>query len=485
MSVKGPNYYNSNNFDEIGRRFKKIPDNSLQKTLILYGNTFLSEKTLIRLGLGKYQVQQLLGFIGTLINQISGGKLSEKFFNYIDKFIASEVKSTDKKNTGDTDEMIIVRDAQKTHYACGLVKYIYELNEMRQIVSGESKISKENFKDSTKQNWTRSSLSFTGTHTHGVNSDAVLQKTNPRILAAVADGVSIPSLCPENPRDFYVNQYSSATGSKGVIEGLENFNPSVQISSETQENQDELKLRIQDDSIFFFNDLLQLYNQESNSNIINSQQESLAKPKNLNDLINLFKTNTQLGDCLKQKYGVDNLKALNDKTVTQHLALAEAVLQSQQNLKKVFDERHPSIKLSAGTTLSFAMDLGDQIGFVNIGDSPIFVFNKQRQLINSPRINSSHKVRNPIAVKRTSKDNLTEIEKTELSDSDICIVDKKDIGSFLIMSDGAIAKGTNAESFSSEVIKDPETCLPRILEKLMKNTNSLDDTSIQLVEKID
>jgi serine/threonine protein phosphatase PrpC len=482
MSV---NYYNSNNFDEIGQRFKKIPDNSLQKTLIVYGNTSLSEKTLIRLGLGTDQVQQLLGFIETLINQDCGDKLSERLFDYINKFIASEVKSSNKNHDGDTDEVEFVRDPQKTHYACGLVKYIYELNEMRQIVSGASKISKENFTDSTEQNWTRSSLSLTGTHTHGVNSDAVLQKTNPRILAAVADGISIPSLYPDNPRDFYVNQYSSATGSKGVIEGLENFNPSVQISSETQENPDELKLRIQDDSIFFFNDLLQLYNQELNSNIINSQQESLAKPKNLNELINLFKTNNQLGERLKQKCDVDNLKALNDKTVTQHLALAEAVLQSQQNLKKVFDERHPSIRLSAGTTLSFAMDLGDQIGFVNIGDSPIFVFDKQGQLINSPGISSTNVIRNSIAVKRTSKDNLTEIEKTELSNSDICIVDKKDIGSFLIMSDGATPKSTNAESFSSEVIKDPETCLPRILENLMKNTNSLDDTSIQLVEKID
>ena len=473
MSV---NFYNSNNFNEIGQRFKQISNESLKETLSQYKNTFLSKDSLERLGLKTQPVTLLLNLMEQIINIKPDCELSEKFFNYIDKFIASEVSSTDEEKIydfydtdleDDTDEAYD-RNPQKTHYACGLVKYIYELNQMRQIASGASEIPKEDFKDSTGQKWTRSSLSFTGTHTHGVNSDAVLQTTKPRILAAVADGISTPSFYPNYANDYYENQYSSATGSKGVIEGLKNFNPSIQISSQTQKNPDELKLRIQNDSISFFNYLLKLYNQESNSKIINGQQESLAKPNNLNELINLFKTNKQLGERLKQKSGVDNLKALDDKTVTQHLALAEAVLQSQQNLKKVFDERHPSIRLSAGTTLSFAMDLGDQIGFVNIGDSPIFVFNKQGQLINSQGISSSCYIENAISVQRTSDDKLPEITKTMLRSSDICIVDKKDIGSFLIMSDGATPKNTNTDAieFSKKVIIGIASILPIVVSCL-------------------
>jgi hypothetical protein len=471
------NYYTSQNFDEIGKRFKKISDEDLKKTLREYKNTFLSVSSLMRLGLDDEAVG-LFKFIDGILNSESSSKISEDLFDYIDIFVASELKSAKGENTSDpddTDELKPIRTAQKTHYACGLVKYIYELNQMRQIASGASTsgISNKVVTDSSKQDWQRSSVSFTGIHTHGVNSDAVLKKKHPRILAAVADGVSIPSICPtEDKHDHWANQYSSATASKAVIEGLENFSPSVTIAQRSIDNDTKNKIL---DNIFQFLIFLR---------IIFNNSYPREKIRNLEDLVKKFREDTSLQSSFKEECRIDNLlDILNDKTVTQHLALAEAVLQSQQGLKNIFQTTHPHIKLSAGTTLSFAMDLGDQIGFVHIGDSPILVFDNNGKLIKSTSINESNVINNCICVARSEENSTVKVAYTKLDPSNVFIIDKNKVGGFLIMSDGAIAKGTQAQDFSSSVINnDLENCLPRILKKITSQ-EELDDTSVQLVVK--
>ena len=123
------------------------------------------------------------------------------------------------------------------------------------------------------------------------------------------------------------------------------------------------------------------------------------------------------------------------------------------------------------------------VGFVHIGDSPILVFDNDGKLIKSTSINESNVINNCICVARSEENSAVKVASTKLGSSNVFIIDKNKVGGFLIMSDGAIAKGTQAQDFSSSVINnDLENCLPRILKKITSQ-EELDDTSVQLVVK--
>ena len=483
------NLFTTNDFSRIGNDFKTI-DNKNFRELFKKNNNLISSYTLQDLGLNQETINLLFNYVDNLIidQDDDSYTLSNQLFEFIDRFIASEVVEIKNANPDDTAEIEFQKEEQGTHKACCLLKYIYDLNEMRKLANGTktNSVTKKSIKDFSEVTWNRSSISLTGTHTHGVNSDAVLESNTSRVLAAVADGISRPALSP-NRNDPLVSEYSSATAARAVIQALENFSPSLDSSkaiSISEENP--TKQKILKNPLEFLYKLKKIFNLLHHKNFtgnIDSQESDL--PKNLRELIEKLR---------EKSSNKDDLDALNDKDVLEHLTIAEAALCCDYNLTEVFSNKHKTKNLSAATTLSFALDFGDKISFVNIGDSPILIFDTEGKLLKSQGVSNSNVVRNAFATARDTNGRIyRDPNNFTLSSDEIFTIDKKQIGGFIIFSDGFMLKKQSIEDFATDITttgnenfiktKNEDAIISKIMQKTLESNSSLDDRSMQLVLK--
>ncbi len=483
------NLYTTNDFSRIGNDLKTI-DNKNFRELFNINNNHVSYKTLKNLGLNQETINSLFNYVDFLIHSQDDDRnsLSNQLFEFINRFIASIVVEIKDGGPEDTAKIEFQKEEQGTHKACCLLKYIYDLNEMRKLANGIStnSVTKKSIQDFSQVTWKRSSISFTGTHTHGVNSDAVLESNSSRVLAAVADGISKPDLSP-NRNDPLVSEYSSATAARAVIQALENFSPSLDSSQARSISEDNrTKQEILKNPLEFLNKLKAFFNylyHKSFTGHIDFQKSDL--PKNLRELIE------KLRETLSNQ---DDLNALNDKDVFEHLTIAEAALCCDYNLTETFSNKHQTSNLSAATTLSFALDFGDKISFVNIGDSPILIFDTEGKLLKSQGVSNSHVVSNAFTTARDVYGNIYQDPyHFKLSSDEIFTIDKKQIGGFIIFSDGFMPERQSIEDFARDITtggdenfiktKNEDAIISKIMQKTSESYSSLDDRSMQLVLK--
>lgn len=274
-------------------------------------------------------------------------------------------------------------EAQKTHFACGILRYIYDLNQSRLLATQPSKIPLVNFSDTSGTQWHSATVSLTGTHTHGVNSDAVLtHKTNRpnSILAAVADGVT----------NHNHPEYPAKTAAQSLIQSL-------------------------------------------------------------------------------TKLTGDQIPDMN---------------QLELDLKQEVIEKHTGDeKITAASTLSYALDRGDKIDFVAKGDSPIVVFGNDSEVVWQTKDNGAGLSDTP-SVSRCN--NSISIDSRNQSNNYFTCT-KSAIKAFAVMSDG-IVKHEDLDKFvvyikSRGGLTSPQAFTSAALD-YSNLKQSTDDRSIQVVMKV-
>ena len=129
--------------------------------------------------------------------------------------------------------------------------------------------------------------------------------------------------------------------------------------------------------------------------------------------------------------------------------------------------------------------------FVNIGDSPILIFDTEGELLKSLGVSDSHVVSNAFATARDINGRIKNPYKLKLSSDEIFTVDKKQIGGFIIFSDGFMQKKQGIEEFAEAITtngsdnyiktKNEDAIIRKIMQKTLEANSSLDDRSMQLV----
>jgi serine/threonine protein phosphatase PrpC len=338
----------------------------------------------------------------------------------------------DSKSTLETQVKRIPRalpQSTQTSSLCALYNFFNDKVRLAKILADKNCIESKNFVDNSEQTWQSSSISISGAHTPE-NSDVILNPQNKKkVLAAVADGVSIS--LPGNNFEKFENKFNSEQ--KRAIKQL--------------------------------------------SDVLHKKETELQLPKEFEQRFEYIAL------CLGQKVAkaiISNLeKANNDAEIDSAITT---------ELNQLLENHFPDeLALEGGSTLSMVLDEGEDIQFKKIGDSPIYYYDKQKKQIicldqseHSSVLTEGIGFYNLFGFKGAVEVQLGSSEK----------IKKSNIGWILVASDGLLGYEKDPNKFVDFLLEkfpsgqkdlDTQTLTQAGLE-FAKANNSNDDISISVIK---
>lgn len=304
--------------------------------------------------------------------------------------------------------------------------------------------------------------SFVGGHTLAVNSDSYkVNNGSNNLLGVIADGVTTS---PGTPLDYFGGHNLSKILTKNVQNSnFQNFRASSkEPSSKADLQQDELRAwtHISKNIIDFFAELDQ-------ANFKYNPQE------------NFFDQATQF---LEETGKPDHAKAIQEESLKDAITAMAPFYGIVKDLSSKLKESYPELERNIGlaSTLQYAVELGDKIVTVKLGDSDVACYGTNgkklkpgskftQEVIKSPSLESSlSKPNNYFGVKIdqnadirevsippvfVNQDGSTYLGNHYIGELSVSVYDKKDVDQVLITSDGCLENGTN---LAEDIHTDPK-----------------------------
>lgn len=486
---------------------------------------------------------KLLTFLDTIFSLGSdrvlknnpGEKLGDKIENHLDEIfkvadieVGTEIpdehgtgKDTDLQGSP-TEQSIALTEEQKLH-GKGLVMnflrdYVLEKNFLQ--LAAENTIV-----DATGTSWTSSAVSLTGNHTKAVNSDSYQEpKNGSRILGLVADGVSH---CPNPIDDVEMAKLKAGSEAEFTLEGELDPNKAL-IDALFKKDSDSY-------GSHYFSKLV---GQEVNEFVVpatvlcdgtdsdltpqaTTTAQKLIKEPNYfwsvlvphlfeNKFISYSTENffQDVSSCLEDgewKSYLNQIQypdldlALKNKEVQQYLVAMMPLSQHNfspiaREFAEVFQEKGKSI--STATHLSYAMDLGDKIALVRIGDSPIKAFDFEGTTISGTNnisfkkeVQASDEKLNKqsqniiITINRTR--NPKQTPEINIPDNRVVIelVDKAKVAYIAIASDGISEKKDFNKNISNILSNAGNLSSKEVINKALELSTDRDDRTMVVLKR--
>ncbi|MCE2929479.1 MAG: hypothetical protein LW817_07615, partial [Candidatus Caenarcaniphilales bacterium] len=327
-------------------------------------------------------------------------------------------------------------DKSQTSTLCSLYTYFNDRIKLKKALAEPKSIQTKSFTSAENNNWQSSSISISGAHT-ARNSDVIFtnQEKNNSVLAGVADGVSI---CPPDT-NYCENKLNGSQ--KSEVEKLY-----------------ELLTKGDSDDPIFFEFLARSYSQIVAETSINAITD-LDPNQDLNSIKNHIRQQLAIN--------LQTHRAFND----------------------------PQKIARGGSTISFALDTGDNVKLFALGDSPIYYFDQSDQSVKLFGLtNHSNQMPYGISFENIFGNPAAFINSKHLITQQNAFfqdtIKKSNIGWIMIASDGILGREPNPEKFI-EFLKskfpngqkdlDTQTLVQAGLE-FAKANNSDDDISISVIK---
>lgn len=416
------------------------------------------------------------------------------------------------------EEQSPLTEEQKSH-GKGLVMnflrdYILERNFLQ--LAPENTIN-----DATGTSWTSASVSIAGNHTKAVNSDSYQEpKPGSRILGLVADGVSH---CPNPIDDAEIARLKASSQDEFTIQGQVAPNETLMHALYKKDSNSYgshyfSKLVGQSVNEFYLPQSM-IFNENSptlsDQNAINAAQRIVKNPMRFwNDTLyelignvdkdsldtNFFEA---IANYLQQNPMEDSYPKLDlvlrDKTVQQFLIAALPLSRFNldaigEKFTEIFDEKDKSIM--AASHLSYAMDLGDKIALVRIGDSPIKAFDFEGTNIigtnnisfKSPDPESEEKLNSrrqnlAITIDRTKNPDQAPVIDIPNNNVVIELVDKAKVDYIAIASDGIGEKADFSQRITDIFDKKSPQSSKEVINEALKLSTDRDDRTMVVLKR--
>lgn len=348
------------------------------------------------------------------------------------------------------------------------------LNFLRDFILERNYLSKtpqKKFQDPSGSNWESAAVSITGRHTEAVNSDSMQEaKNSSLILGVVADGISNMI----NPEDMFAFQSIRNRIRKGELDLEEaNFELDFLYNRDTFSYGSHylaksITSRITDPELP--KSLLRSAREESGTLSSKASETVKDLKKNPDYFWTFFKDYFDSGrrpdqdpdlnfyenfaQALENEPNIQKhierdlpgfCEAIRNKETQLYLTAVAPIFIAKKEIEADFENElkgHPN-SVNGGAQLAYAMDLGDKVALVRIGDAPIKAFNKDGDLIeqeNNLETTEEETVMGSMHIdfdKETNKAELS-LENTPF----IEIIDKTKIDTIFMGSDGVLDQKT-------------------------------------------